>query len=131
MAEGITTFKIEASSKGLGEVQVFAREAVTSGMKVRIGQTGLLSTQSTTIQTGTMSGGIYNIMITNYSTTILNCATSAGLFVFFSGMTYLSGMLVVDGDFCKFRRHLNFAKEGIHLYAPQGGNAFQFVAYGI
>ena len=131
MAYGIATIKIQASSKGLGEIQELSREAVTSGLKVRIGETGVLSTQSTTIPTGTMSGGIYTIIIANYSTTILNCTTSAGLFCYFSGMTYLSGLFIPDGDFCKFRRHLNFAKEGIHLYAPRGGNAFQFTAYGI
>jgi len=131
MAYGIATIKIQASSKGLGEIQELSREAVTSGLKVRIGETGVLSTQSTTIPTGTMSAGIYTIIIANYSNTQLNCTTPAGLFVFFSGTGYQSGMIVPNNDFVKFRRPMNVIGEGIHLYAPRGGNAFQFTAYGI
>ena len=131
MATKVLTIKIKTETKGFEGVKELSKESVVSGLKVRLSEEGLLSTQSTTLATGTMSAGFYSIIIGNYSTTILNCTTSAGLFVFFSGQTYLSGLLVPDGDFVKFRRHLNHCGEGIHLYSPRGGNAFYFSAYGV
>ena len=126
---GIATIKITASYKGLGEASKFEDESITSGLKVVRSETGLLSTQSTTIDKGVMSAGIYGIIIANYSTTQLNSTASAGLFVFQSGQTYLSGQIIPDGEFIKMRQYYN--GRGIHLYAPRGGNSFQFTAFGV
>ncbi|MFH1614873.1 MAG: hypothetical protein ABIG61_07305 [Planctomycetota bacterium] len=129
MASGIATIKISTTYKGVGEGHAFTKEFTVSGITNRPGNNGLLSTQSTTISKGLMSAGIYGIQITNTSTTILNSTTSAGLFVFFSGQGYLSGLKLLVGETNHFRPAI--PGRGIKLYSPRGGNAFEFTAYGI